>query len=83
MYECLCLSQKHVLIVLTCVLYCSSKQQKNFLHVHVPEGAVQKDGPSAGIALVSSLVSLALNKPLLPDVAMTGEITLTGIAHCS
>ena len=48
------------------------------LHVHVPAGATPKDGPSAGCALVTSLLSLALNKPVRPDIAMTGEITLTG-----
>lgn len=48
------------------------------LHVHVPEGAVQKDGPSAGITMATSLLSLALDLPINPTVAMTGELTLTG-----
>lgn len=48
------------------------------VHVHCPDGAIPKDGPSAGIAFTSSLVSLALNEPLPPNVAMTGELTLTG-----
>ena len=48
-------------------------------HIHVPAGAVPKDGPSAGIAMFSSLVSLLLGKPMRPDVAMTGEITLRGL----
>jgi ATP-dependent Lon protease len=48
-------------------------------HIHVPAGAVPKDGPSAGVAMFSSLVSLLLHKPVRPDVAMTGEITLRGL----
>ncbi len=48
-------------------------------HIHVPAGAVPKDGPSAGVAVFTSLVSLLLSKPIRPDVAMTGEITLRGL----
>jgi ATP-dependent Lon protease len=48
------------------------------LHVHVPAGAVPKDGPSAGVAMVSALASLLTGRPARPDVAMTGEITLRG-----
>jgi ATP-dependent Lon protease len=48
------------------------------LHVHVPSGAVPKDGPSAGVAMVTSLTSLLTGRPARSDVAMTGEITLRG-----
>ena len=49
------------------------------LHIHVPSGAVPKDGPSAGVAMVTSLVSLLTGRPVRPRLAMTGEISLTGI----
>ncbi|CAM6113131.1 unnamed protein product [Calypogeia fissa] len=48
------------------------------LHLHVPTGATPKDGPSAGCTMITSLLSLAMNKPVKRDVAMTGEVTLTG-----
>ncbi len=48
------------------------------VHLHCPEGAVQKDGPSAGITMATSLLSLALDTPLDPTIAMTGELTVTG-----
>jgi ATP-dependent Lon protease len=48
------------------------------LHIHLPAGAISKDGPSAGVALVAALVSLALVTPLNPSIAMTGEIGLHG-----
>ena len=49
------------------------------VHVHVPAGAVPKDGPTAGVAMVTALASLYTNTPARPDTAMTGEITLTGL----
>jgi len=48
------------------------------MHLNVPDGAVPKDGPSAGITMASALVSLALHKPVDPNLAMSGELTLTG-----
>ncbi|KAF7719964.1 Lon protease-like protein, mitochondrial [Penicillium ucsense] len=52
--------------------------EKAKIHLHCPEGAVPKDGPSAGITMASALLSLALDHPLDPTVAMTGELTVTG-----
>ena len=52
--------------------------EKNDIHVHVPDGATPKDGPSAGLAMVTSIVSVLTQIPVRADVAMTGEITLRG-----
>ncbi len=52
--------------------------QEHDIHIHVPSGAVPKDGPSAGVTLMTSLASLILGKPVRSDLAMTGEVTLRG-----
>eukprot|EP01116_Phalansterium_solitarium_P018783 TRINITY_DN5092_c0_g3_i1.p1 TRINITY_DN5092_c0_g3~~TRINITY_DN5092_c0_g3_i1.p1 ORF type:complete len:963 (-),score=219.82 TRINITY_DN5092_c0_g3_i1:155-3043(-) len=53
--------------------------KKASVHMHIPEGATPKDGPSAGVTMVTALLSLALNKPIRQNLAMTGELTLTGV----
>ncbi|KAG6613966.1 ATP-dependent protease La [Phytophthora cinnamomi] len=52
--------------------------EENEVHMHVPEGATPKDGPSAGCTMVTALLSLAMNKTVKPDLAMTGELSLVG-----
>lgn len=51
---------------------------RNSYHLHVPMGAIPKDGPSAGVSLFAALTSIALGKPVVPSIAMTGEITTLG-----
>jgi len=53
--------------------------RKQDIHIHVPSGAIPKDGPSAGVAMITALVSLLSGRPVRPRVAMTGEISLAGI----
>jgi ATP-dependent Lon protease len=53
--------------------------RKQDLHIHVPSGAIPKDGPSAGVAMVTALVSLLTGRPFRPRLAMTGEISLSGV----
>ena len=52
--------------------------EKNIIHLHLPEGATPKDGPSAGITMATAFLSLFLGKAIKPKLAMTGELSLTG-----
>jgi ATP-dependent Lon protease len=52
--------------------------KKSQIHLHIPEGATPKDGPSAGVTMTTAIMSLILGQSVIPNLGMTGEITLTG-----
>ena len=77
--------QESAKIAITCIRTMSEKYiinndcyRKNDIHLHAPEGAVPKDGPSAGVTMATAIFSALINMPVRSDVAMTGEITLRG-----
>lgn len=77
--------QESAKIAITCIRTMSEKYiinndfyRKNDIHLHAPEGAVPKDGPSAGVTMATAIFSALTNRPVRSDVAMTGEITLRG-----
>jgi ATP-dependent Lon protease len=56
-----------------------SRFKRNGVHIHIPSGAIPKDGPSAGITMATALASIYVGKPVRTDTAMTGEISLSGL----
>ena len=77
-----------ILFVFSSKAFLLNEQPKNnffdtkSVHLHVPEGATPKDGPSAGSTIITALLSLAMNKPIKQHLAMTGEVSLTGKVNC-
>ncbi|MBU2628945.1 MAG: endopeptidase La, partial [Proteobacteria bacterium] len=78
MQESAAIAYSHVWANLTSFKISKKYFDNAFIHIHVPEGATPKDGPSAGVTIATALVSLATGKAIKRPLAMTGEITLTG-----